>query len=522
VRNSKIEGSRVATPPLIAKRRAVVNDWEAKNGLTRNSGGSRNDGGGSMKRPKGWRRAAIVSASVASLCAAAALGASWDERVFGEHVDFDAVAAQGPSAIPALIARGRELFKAKFTTADGAGRPKATQAIVPTKRKVGVNPAFARLSGPDSNSCFGCHNDPVEGGSGDFVANVFVSEGFESAQFDSTDPSFSSERHTVSLMGAGLIELLAREMTADLQSERDAAVKQARQSGGDVRADLESKGVRFGALTAHPDGVVDLDDVDGVDADLIIRPFSRKGVFTSLRQFTINALNTHHGMEAMERFGVRWTGSHDFGESGVPDAITDGDVSALVAFQATLPPPTVKSGLPDDWRVAAAEGEKRFDEIGCASCHRQTLPLKSLVFTDPAPYDMAGTLRAGEVKREIVVDLGREPFAAQLPKNDKGEWLIPLFSDLKRHLIVDQQNAELGNELQAQRFVERDVFLTPRLWGVGSTAPYGHRGDFRMLNEIIVAHGGEAGFAREAYLSLDPKDRDTIIAFLRSLVIETP
>ena len=59
-------------------------------------------------------------------------------------------------------------------------------------------------------------------------------------------------------------------------------------------------------------------------------------MFTSLRQFTINALNVHHGMEAAERFGVRWTGSHDFAESGVPDAVTAGDVSALVAFQATL------------------------------------------------------------------------------------------------------------------------------------------------------------------------------------------
>ena len=29
-------------------------------------------------------------------------------------------------------------------------------------------------------------------------------------------------------------------------------------------------------------------------------------------------------MEASERFGVRWTGSHDFDESGVPDAVTRG------------------------------------------------------------------------------------------------------------------------------------------------------------------------------------------------------
>jgi len=450
------------------------------------------------------------------------LGASWDEKVFSTHVDFDSVAMAGPAALPALIERGRQLFKAKFTTEDGAGRPKATQAIIPTKRKHGVNPPFSRTSGPDSNSCFGCHNDPVVGGSGDDVANVFVSEGFESAEFDNVDPTFSSERHTIALMGAGLVELLAREMTADLQSERNEAVTRAWTTGAAVTADLVSKGVRYGAITAHPDGIVDLDRIEGVDADLIVRPFSRKGVFTSLRQFTINAMNVHHGMEATERFGVRWTGSHDFSESGVPDAVTAGDISAMTLFQASLAPPTVKKDLPEDWRIAAEKGAKEFTSLGCSSCHIQELPLKSMLFTDPAPYDMAGTLRAGETGQEITLDLSKLPFAGQIQKNDKGEWLIPLFSDLKRHLMVDAEVNALGNELQAQRFVERDVFLTPRLWGVGSTAPYGHRGNFRSIDEIISAHGGEALFARNAYLGEDKAARENVIAFLRSLQIEAP
>jgi len=72
----------------------------------------------------------------------------------------------------------------------GAGRCEGDAGDRADAAKVRVNPAFSRLSGPDSNSCDGCHNDPVVGGSGDFVADVFVSEGFESAQFDSTDPSF--------------------------------------------------------------------------------------------------------------------------------------------------------------------------------------------------------------------------------------------------------------------------------------------------------------------------------------------
>ena len=468
------------------------------------------------------RHSRWLIASLALLTAAPVRGGSWEEKVFSTHVDFNSVAAAGADAIPALIERGKVLFKAKFTTEDGAGRPKATQAIVPTKRKSGVNPSFSRTGGPDANACAGCHFDPIVGGSGDFAANVFVSEGFESAAFDNTDPSFSSERHSISLTGSGLVELLAREMTADLQGQRASAVKQAWAGKQDVRADLVSKGVRFGALVAHPDGMVDLDAIDGVDADLIVRPFSRKGVFASLRQFTINAMNTHHGMQATERFGVRWTGSHDFGESGVPDAVTEGDISALTAFQAALPPPTVKQDLPDDWRIAAGEGAAQFAKLACGSCHMQSLPLRSLTFTDPAPYDMAGTLRASEVAKPIAIDLAKLPFAKDLKKNDKGEFMIPLFSDLKRHLIVDAQVNTLGNELQAQRFVERDVFLTPRLWGIGSTAPYGHRGDIRSLHEIISAHGGEARFARDAYLAADKPMRESVVAYLRTLEIRVP
>jgi hypothetical protein len=97
-----------------------------------------------------------------------------------------------------------------------------------------------------------------------------------------------------------LIELLAQEMTADLRGERTAALKQARAIGHPMTAALNTKGVDFGKVTANPDGTVDNSSIQGVDADLTLRPFSQKGVFASLRQFTIKALNVHHGMEATE------------------------------------------------------------------------------------------------------------------------------------------------------------------------------------------------------------------------------
>lgn len=419
-----------------------------------------------------------------------------------------------------LVDVGEILFTTKFNILDGAGRPKSTQAIIPTKTRRGVTKAFARTSGPDSNACSSCHNDPVAGGAGDFVTTVFLSEGFVNADFDTTDPQFSNERGTNHLFGAGLLELLAREMTADLHQQRRDALKSAANSKQMERIQLTSKGVKFGFLSAFPDGLVDLNEVEGVDRDLVLRPFSQKGVMTSLRQFTINALNHHHGMQADERFGKRWTNTDDFDEDSVQSEITTADVSALVAWQAALPFPTINTPTPVNWRKAASAGEALFDEFGCASCHMKVLPLKSLKFSDPGPVDAAGTLNNSQVKRAAIYDLMLLDWAKKLQRNDKGEYLIPLFGDLKRHNMSDETVDLIANELLSQRFVDRNIFLTSELWGVASTAPYGHRNDFTTLNEIILAHGGEARQSRDRYKDTDDQQRSAIIAYLKTMVID--
>ena len=415
---------------------------------------------------------------------------------------------------------GEALFAAKFTELDGVGRPEATQAIVPTRAKRPPETLFSRMSGSDANSCAACHNDPAPGGAGDFVTNVFVSEGFNNADFDTSDPQFSNERGTNHLFGAGLLELLAREMSAELQLQRGEALRAARQSGEAKRVVLETKGVPFGHLTAMPDGVVNLDEVAGVDADLVIRPFSQKGVMTSLRQFTVNAMNHHHGMQADERFGVRWTGLGDFDEDGVENELSDAAISALVAWQATLPAPIRKVPESQDWQAAAEEGLENMRQLGCTSCHRETLPLDSLAFADPGPVDVSGTLNVRDVGEPAIYDLGHREWAASLARDDEGRVLVPLFGDLKRHQMTDPANEKLGNELLSQRFVDRTIFMTSELWGAGSTAPYGHRNDFHSLDAIIRAHGGDARQSKERYEAAEESERSAIIAFLKTLVIE--
>ncbi|GAA0787048.1 hypothetical protein E1180_16115 [Roseibium denhamense] len=443
----------------------------------------------------------------------------WSEKAIVEDVDIQALAASGDDPIAVLQPIGEDLFTAKFTVLDGAGRPDATGAILPTKVRRQSHLTFQRLAGLDANACSSCHNEPVVGGAGSFTANVFVSEGFESADFDTIDPQFSNERNTNALQGAGLIELLAREMTADLRKQRQSALAGARQSGEPETVALVTKGVSFGHLTAFADGTLDVSRIEGVDHDLTIRPFSQKGVFTSLRQFTVNAMNAHHGIQPAERFGSDWTGTADFDGDGYLDEMSTGQVSALVAWQATLPAPGRKDDLPEVWQDAADHGEDLFAATGCASCHLPSLPLDSLVFLDPGPYDTAGTLRQSDVETPLVLDLETLVWVQSLPRDESGRVLVPLFGDLKRHKIADAANDTLGNELLAQRFVARDVFITAELWGVGSTAPYGHRGDLTTLHEVIMAHGGDAADSQKAYAALEEDERQYVLAFLRSLEI---
>ena len=148
--------------------------------------------------------------------------------------------------IPQLIAFGEKLFTAKWTIQEGQGRPntKGTAAAPPLS-----NPSeplvfprnFNRISGPDSNSCSGCHNEPFVGGGGDHVTDVFVlGQRFDFVTFDHGDATFTggalderggpvtlqnvaNERKTIGMNGSGFIEMLARQMTADLQTIRNAA-----------------------------------------------------------------------------------------------------------------------------------------------------------------------------------------------------------------------------------------------------------------------------------------------------------
>jgi hypothetical protein len=410
-----------------------------------------------------------------------------------------------------VFALGQQTFVTNFNACDGAGRPATTGTGAARTADPVLGPRFTRVSAPETSSCAGCHSQPQPGGAGDFAANVFVlAQAADPVSRIILNEDFSNtwlERNTLGMFGAGAIEMLGREMTTDLQAEQKGAITQAESSGHNVTVDLISKGVSFGALTAHPDGSVDTSAVAGVDPDLVIKPFSRKGVFRSLREFTVTAMNQHHGMQAVERFGV----GADPDQDGVTNELLIGDITAVTIFQAALSAPIVSTqGL--DSR-AASHGADLFGKIGCAGCHLPTLPLTSTKFCDPDPQNPAGTFN--DTSQSYCFDLSR----AGIHGNS-----VAAFTDLKRHVICDNNKPHYCNEpaspLQASDTnfaIPHDQFLTAKLWDTGNSGPWGHRGDLDTIYAAITAHGGEATSSEAQYESLSDSDQLAVVTFLKTL-----
>jgi hypothetical protein len=359
-----------------------------------------------------------------------------------EHVN-QANIENGVIKFDQLLDIGESIFTARWTKLDGQGRPAATGSGTPTKRDPSHDPGFLRTSGTDSTSCADCHNQPTIGGAGGFVANVFVLAQNLDPITDSVSPEFSNERNTLAMNGSGAIEMLAREMTANLLAIRDAAVTEAKASNRSVVRRLDAKGINFGQITAHADGTLDTSAVEGIDTDLIVKPFSQKGVVNSVRVFTVNAFNHHHGMEAVERFGFgqkdnkgNVINTHDFDEDGVLDELTVGDITAATLFQVTLNVPGQVIANHPARRAAAQRGEEQFSAIGCADCHKPALLLDSRLFTEPNPYNPAGNLRVQDVQHPYTFDMdcGHSDAPARASRIERSDCAGVHRSEAPRHL----------------------------------------------------------------------------------------
>ena len=442
-----------------------------------------------------------------------------DEPALKIHTSQAAV-ERGDLTLEEVLERGQAMFTTSFNTLDGAGRPETTDTSSSNFRPRQEFPRnFNRISGPDANTCVACHSVPRLGGGGDNSNNVFVlADRFPFVNFDMGEGDafeelsldmVGDERAALSVFGSGLMEMLAREMTVDLQGILQQALSEASTAGVPVTLELMTKGVGFGSITAQPDGTFDTSKVEGVDSDLIIKPLMQKGAIVSLREFVVKALNQHFGMQAVERFGD----GEDPDADGVRDEITRGDVTALVMFMATFPAPGRVMPTHPEALAAAVHGEELFGTIGCATCHMPVLRLNDPVFSEPNPFNPGGKLQVSEVEHPIIVDLTREGPSPRLKREPDGSVLVPAFTDLKRHEMGDV----LNNEPLEQRGIPTDQWLTRKLWGFANEPPFLHHGRATLISEAIMAHGGEAQETRDSFAALSSDDQAAVIEFLKTL-----
>ena len=453
-----------------------------------------------------------------------------------------------------LIRRGEAAFSAMWTAQEGGGRPmtKGTGPGISDPSDPLVFPRnFNRISAQDSNGCAGCHNAPfgIAGGGGDFVTGVFVAaQRFDFASFGHDDfttnkgamdesgkfvtlENIGNYRATLGMFGSGFIEMLARQMTAEMQAIRDTTPVGASNS-------LYTKGVSFGIISRDAAGNWDVSQVEGLPAQslassgpanppsLVIQPFHQSGSVVSLRQFTNNAFNHHHGMQSTERFGAGVDADGD----GFVDELTRADITAVSVFQATLPVP--QQVVPQDRAVRKAVrlGERLFENIGCADCHVPALPLtdEGWVYTEPNPYNPPGNLQVGEAET-FAIDLTSDGLPGQRPKPVNGTVWVRAFTDMKIH-DISSGPGDPGEEAidinhpggSPEFFAGNRSFMTKKLWGAANERPYFHHGKFTTLRQATLAHDGEAKDSRMAFESLSDNEKDQIIEFLKSLQVPAP
>ena len=453
-----------------------------------------------------------------------------------------------------LLDWGKKAFCANWTDQDGAGRPltkgNGKELSDASSPLVGKR-AFNRISAPDANSCMGCHNEPygIPGGSGDFATSVFVmGQRFDFVTFDPADktptrgtvdersrPASLDEvadlRATTDMFGSGYLEMLAREMTADLQHIRDSI------QHGQRRA-LITKGVSFGSLARREDGTWDVTQVTGLSRlsiltrtpldppTLVIRPWSQAAAFVSLREFTENALNQHHGMQATERFGRNTDPDGD----GVANEMTRAEVTALTLYQAALQVPGRVIPNNPEVEKAVLNGEKKFSSFGCAQCHIPELPLTrgGSVFVEPGPYNPPTNLRAGEAP-PLKMDLSDPALPQPRLAVHSDVIMVPAYTDMKLHDITSPGDDVAAEPLDMNQptwspkfFAGNRRFLTKRLWGCANQPPYYHNGFFTTMRQAVLAHSGEALESRKAFQSSSEYDQNSLIEFLKTLQVLPP
>lgn len=232
-------------------------------------------------------------------------------------------------------------------------------------------------------------------------------------------------------------------------------------------------------ISGRPNMVIPPDWV-GVPPTFHLGRFGRKAGVAILLQQVVTAYHQDMGITSdFLPFENPHPVNGTLGDDVPEPEVSRSTIDDVIFYLRTLAPP--KRG---PLTTQVQQGEARFLQIGCGSCHVPS------------------------------IKTGAHPTITALNQVD-----VPLYSDLLLH--------DMGPEL-ADNVVEGEAggteWRTSPLWGLrligehlGGTPFYLHDGRTSDLREVIRLHGGEAAGTRERFFSLPQPEQEALIAFLLSL-----
>lgn len=349
------------------------------------------------------------------------------------------------------------------------GRAEFERVFTP---ETGLGPLF------NADACAACHESPVSGGPGDEI-EIHVSKFLPEASM--CDPLVQQGGPVIQQMVTPAVKTVLGIDGEPVPPEPDAIARRT------------TPGVfGFGLLDAVPDatilGLADPEDRnrDGISGrpnrffDGRLGRFGRKALVPTLREFSDGAFVIEQGITNPAVPTEETVGGQPIpvGVDPVPEPeITREAIDLTEAFVRFLAPPA-----PQKLTRAGRRGREIFSEIGCSGCHVPLLktgehPVKALrnrelaAYTDLLLHDM------GPDSADIC-------FGLAAPSEFRTEPLMGL-----------RIRAEIEKE-------------DPRLL---------HDGRARSIEEAILLHGGEGAAARDKFRTLSETDRQSLMAFLRSL-----
>ncbi|GBD32490.1 hypothetical protein HRbin33_01457 [bacterium HR33] len=346
-----------------------------------------------------------------------------------------------------------------------AGRALFDKVYTPEE---GLGPMF------NENQCSACHTSPASGGTGGFERVV------KATRFGGP-----GDCDPLADFGGENIRTQATPRMKALGFERESVPAAATEVGHFLAPPLFG----LGLVEAIPEEEIVLrEDPDDRDGDGIsgraartrdgrLARFGRKGEFATLREFVETALRLEMGLttraEDVETFNGRPVPrTADPTPEPEVDSVTVDLLAAFVRFLAPAAPLPPRSGPHRDTLEA---GRRLFESIGCTSCHVPTMRT------------------------------GRSPIPALDRKT------VALYSDLLLH--------DMGPGLASVCAFDASPteLRTPILAGLSSRSFYLHDGRAIDLRDAILAHGGEAQRARDAFARLPWLRQEYLIRFLKSL-----